>query len=250
MAVAFRSSSSLSFGNRADSGMTLPAGHVANDILVFILFVQDNDGFISVTGPSGYTAVGGSASGLLVDVDPSSFGTAEMQIWAWWKRDNGSESNPATTHLIADATAGYLGCYSGAVLSGDPTDNPNASSNQGGTPGAGAPGIDNIATGVTTAVDGSAIIGVWGVWDSYGATSPPSGMTERLELIALYVADEIRATAGATGDKTITSATTGGSYAAGLIALEAEPAAATGVPIITAVGQEPAAMIWNWDGIF
>jgi hypothetical protein len=61
-----------------------------------------------------------------VDVDPSSFGKAEMQIWAWWKRDNGSESNPATTHATADATGGYLGFNSGVALSGDPTDNRGA----------------------------------------------------------------------------------------------------------------------------
>jgi hypothetical protein len=53
VAVAFRSWLSLGFGSRADFGMTLPAGHVADDILLFLLFVQDNDGLITVTGPSG-----------------------------------------------------------------------------------------------------------------------------------------------------------------------------------------------------
>ena len=216
MAVAHRSLTSLSFGARTNSTLSAPAGLADNDILLLILGMQTTAGTVPTpTAPAGFSPVGGGdANGLVIYVDPAG-GSAndEMGIYAWYKRASSESGSYTVTHASC-TTFGYLGAYTGGATSGNPTDNPNASGNSG------TGGGSMTATGVTTAVDGSLIVFAGLVWDSIGATTPPTGMTERLELIAAYVADEVRATAGATGNRVTTSGPAGNGWAAALITIE------------------------------
>jgi hypothetical protein len=98
MAIAFRAlgtTSKVASGNLAAVG--LPAGHVANDILVLFTSQQDNV-VCSVTGWTRISGVNNSTN-------------CRQEIWV--KRDNGSESAPTVTHASGGVTNAVIAAYSG-----------------------------------------------------------------------------------------------------------------------------------------
>jgi hypothetical protein len=236
MAVAHRSLASLGFGTRTNSTVAAPSGIVDGDILVYILALANDTAFVSVTPPTGFTACGGSVSGILVDLDPAFTPDTggEEQLYVWWKRASSESGSYTATHASTETEACVI-AYSGAVASADPTDNPNASSNQG---------INNatlIATGITTAVDGSMVIFIACSWDDMPTNTPPTGttptFTERLEAATnlLYVADGVMTTAGATGNKTITGPAAQ-AWGGALVVIEAPAAGGATAKNLAALG--------------
>lgn len=112
---------------------TLPAGHTTDDIL--LLFVQTSNQ--TVTAPAGWTQLGPAVG----------FGTAaaagSMRLTTFWKRHDGSESDPTVSdpgdHAIAQIMA-----IRGCVSTGDPflnigTARKTTASTTGTAPGGGTP---------------------------------------------------------------------------------------------------------------
>lgn len=79
-------------------------------------------------------------------------------------------------------------------------------------------GATRTWTGLTTAVDNAVVIAFGSDWaDTTNDLTPPSGMTERQDLTLSYIASEMRATAGATGNRshTCNTAPLSGGYVGG-----------------------------------
>ncbi|NTW89455.1 MAG: hypothetical protein HGB37_00895 [Candidatus Moranbacteria bacterium] len=128
----------------------LPAGHVANDIL--ILFVQsDNE---AVTAPAGYTQIGPQhGSGT----NATALGN---RLAMFWKRDSGSESAP-TVADSGDHTFAVIAAFSGCPTTGDPfkyiAGGEKSTASVTGTASGGQTTIDNslVVVAFANSVDGA-----------------------------------------------------------------------------------------------
>lgn len=205
---AVRSTSSLTSGTRANSTITAPSGIQNGDKLIYILSIGGPAG-PTATAPSGFTALPGY---------PMAYSRPDpwtVRIYAWEKTASSESGSYASTHASA-STEGFMYAVSSAGnVSPNPTTNVGASGSAAGP---------ITATGLTTPANGALVIYVAGSWNDIGPTSPPTGttptFTERRDAGVLYVADGILATAGATGDKSITAATTfQAAWAASLISI-------------------------------
>lgn len=213
MPAAFGSGSTLAAGTRTNSTITAPASIANGDVLLYILSIGGAAG-PTATPPAGFAIVDASWPMAYSRPDPWA-----VKVYAWWKIASGESGNYAATHSSA-ATEGYIYRITGADATPiNPT--PTKTEDSNNVPEEGT----LTAPGLTTPVDGSMVISVYGVWDTLGASTPPAGttptFTERKDSGALYVADGILATAGATGDKSITMTPNQQAWAAGLISIEA-----------------------------
>lgn len=184
MAAAFRSITSLSGATRTNSTLTAPSGLSNDDILVLILYMENN---ITPTPPTGF-AQWSQANNSTIDT------------WIWWKRASGESGSYTTTHASA-WTEGALLAVSGATTSGTPED-PAPSANTGNS-------TTITATGITTTLNDDLIIFV-GASFTTGSYTPPTGttptFTERYDGAGdLNVDTGGWASHGATGNKTQTS---------------------------------------------
>lgn len=107
MAVAFRAIGTVkaNTGNGNITSIGLPAGHVANDILVLVIHAADN---VVCTVDQSYT------------LKLAKNGTATIRQEVWWKRDGGAEVAPTVTHALGDMAIARICAYSGCTTSGDP----------------------------------------------------------------------------------------------------------------------------------
>jgi hypothetical protein len=209
MAVTFRSDSSLAYTSRTNTTITAPAGIQDDDVLLIIFEVGGNPP-TTPTPPSGFTSVGGSYP---INRTPGGF---SVDTYAWYKVANGETGDYTVTHATASTTA-YMLAASGADTA-DPI--------EPAPTGQSALSTTAVAPGLTTATDDSLVVFWAGSFDVLGAVTPPSGstptFTERMDSASsiLYVATGVMATAGATGDKTVTVSQD--PYGAGLIAIAAD----------------------------
>ena len=219
MAAAVRAITSLALGNRTNSTLTAPAGLANDDILLAFLCAGDGNDQTAptVTPPSGFTLL----TGFPIQIDqPDPYATA-MRVW--WKLASSESGSYVFTHGAADSE-GVMYAISGA----DSTPiNPNATA----ATGVNTSGVCT-ATGLTTAVDGSLVIYACITWDFAGPSSPPTGttptFTERYDSGTgiFYAADGVLATAGATGDKSVTTPNAHHKWGATLVCIEAGAAVA------------------------
>jgi hypothetical protein len=142
-------------------------------------------------------------------------GSFDGRCSVWWKRATGSEPAsytwtyaPATTNV----TQGVIASYSGVINSGNPIDVSSTNSANFGGP------LTATATGVTTTQNNVKLIYTGNNWDGSATLDPPTGMTERFDGL-VYLADESRPTAGATGDRTQSLASVG-AWSAYLVGLK------------------------------
>lgn len=212
MAVAFRAiATNNPSGAAVNTNISKPTGTVDNDIMLACVYVETD---VAVTAPAGWT--------LICDLDHT---VANFDMWVYWKR----ASSEGTTYSFTHASAfeeGSIASYSGCTTAGDPQD-ATASQNQN-------TGTVETATGVTTASDGAAVVGIFACSEGVtGQSGPPTGMSERFGVDGenLYWADVIQTSAGASGDKTLATALLAGSrWGAVLVALKppATPAGGLG----------------------
>lgn len=127
-----------------------------------------------------------------------------------------------------------MGCYSGANTTSP--FNPNASITD--NPTGGVNGGTMTAPTITSAVNDSIIVGLYGCWDAIGSQSPSGGTTPTFSerhnpaTGGIYVQDGVLATAGATGAKAVTSAQSSNRpWVATLICIEAAVGGGGGVSI-------------------
>jgi hypothetical protein len=154
----------------------------------------------SITPPSGFSEVTGVATGLLIaKADPYA-----ITVRVFEKVASGESGSYAFTHASADTTGFMYNVAAAGTI--------NVGTAGTGTAWSGG-SLVITANGVTTTTADAIVICLALGWDGVGATTPPSGttptFTERLDPGVVYVADGPLAAAGATGNKTITSGTSG-----------------------------------------
>ena len=199
--VIFRSSSSAAASGKSVA-VPKPAGVLSGDVMVAIVGVRSN---ATITAPAGWTLA-----------QLTSNGTTIRQA-TYWKVATGSEPASYTfTFNASRASSGAIAAYSG-VNTTNPVD-----VFSGGT----ATSTSISAPSVTTGFNKDMIIGGFAIANS-SAISPPAGMTERTELasgssIKVEVAEAVLASAGATGVRTATAASSGANVGQ-LLALRAAP---------------------------
>jgi hypothetical protein len=175
----------------------LPSGTAENDILV--LFLETFNEAITV---SGWTEAADSPV-INTSVQPT-------RLTIFWKRAGASESAP-TTSDSGDHQAGQILGVRGCLASGDPWDDT--------TSGTQLFGLTVTVPGITTTVANALVIAAVGIqrdgagaWFSAWTNGNLTGITERMDDICIDgngggfgVATGYKATAGATGDMTVTS---------------------------------------------
>ncbi len=216
MAVAYRSSTSTTYASRTNNTLTAPTGIQNNDILV-IWFIVGGSSVITATPPAGFTVATGFPHNVAV-------GGFYVNCYVWWKVASGESGNYTVTHA-ANSSQGWIGAYSGADTTTPLTPAPTYASGTGTT---------STATGLTTSRDGSAVIFVEQDWgDNSNDLTPPTGttptFTERITgaIAIMYVADGVLATAGPTGNKSITNnnSIVANAWQAALVAIQASTTA-------------------------
>lgn len=189
----FQSVSNTSYATRTNTTVTAPSGIQDGDVLLFSLFVGGSSP-VTATPPSGFALPSGGTWPISV-ADSSGF---DGRRYVWYKIASGESGNYTATHAS--------GWSQGVMvrISGGDGAQPLATTNDG-------IGSTSTFTGLTTTTDGAMVIIIGTDWnDSSNNLSPPSGttptFTERLDVAPLhYVATGIMTTAGATGNKTMTT---------------------------------------------
>ena len=212
MAVAVRSTSSVTGGTRTNTTITAPAGITNGDVLVALMTVGAASA-PTVTPPSGFTEV--TTTGWPLTIDKSD--PWQMRVRFFWKVASGESGNYTFTHSSA-YTEAIMYAASGANTTTPVSPNPTSASGDSTTA---------TATGLTTPVDSSLVIWVGSVWNNIGPTTPPTGTTPTFTEYfdggsggIFYSAAGVMTTAGATGNKAVSNV--GGSYwVAGLISIQA-----------------------------
>ena len=145
----------------------------------------------------------------------------------WWKRAASEAGDYTFTHSAARATHGYMACYSGANTTTAIDPAATALSGKGGD-------AINTATGLTTTADNTMLVFAGSDWgDTANDLTPPTGFDERLDVAPLvYLADDIQAAIGASGNKTMTcNSVSGNPRFAWLVPLVPAPEPPSGHPI-------------------
>jgi hypothetical protein len=229
MAVAYRSSSTVSGGTRSNTSFTAPSGIANNDILVILMLVGNST---TATAPSGFS----TASGFPISYTWTSVDVTVLRLYVFYKVASSESGNYATTHGSA-YTEGVMYAFSG----GDTTTPISPTPVTGFSNGNAGDGATLTVTTITPSVDNSMVIWVGATWDDFGAANPPTGttptFTERYNpttASSFYVAEGVLGTAGATGSKSVTStqATDRPQARAMLVVQAAGGAAATWGPLL------------------
>jgi hypothetical protein len=222
----FSSLSWAGYSNKdAGTSVAKPSGTLDGDLLIAHWLI----GAGNLVDPTGVAAPAGWTFIAATDVhDPGGF---RGQFRAFWKRADNEPAEYNFRHDGVHTTELAITCYSGVDTVGT-IEAVSVNSNT-------APPVEstNVATafGVTTTSDATLLIWSGHNWDGTGTLAPPTGMTERFDGV-VYVADEDRPVAGATGDRTQTLASKY-PWAALLIAVkgEAEEVTASGDVSLTSV---------------
>ena len=197
----------LAGATRANSTVTKPTGTASGDLLLCGLYCELGSAQ-TVTVPSGFTEI-------TTVFDPSE----DFRIVLAYRHADGTEgASFAWTH-ISTWTNAFCWRLTGTVTSGSPEDATRSTNNGTGTL--------ITSTGITTATDGAALIQMAGTYSSGGFTL--STLTEYVDLDSSGVFADLQATAGASGNKTVTTGSAG--WAAMLIALK--PAAGGAASVVT-----------------
>lgn len=186
MAPAYQNQTVTNYGTRTNTPLALPSGLVNDDILAvqFLVGISGPPGSIpAVTPPAGFAAFGTQTE----VADPSSF---RLQMWLYWKRAASEASSYTFLHTAANTEAAML-VYRGAKKTGVPF-GANTSNNTGSM---------EVSTGLDiTTTQANSLLLYWAHNWSSSLGNDPSGMTQRFNHLG-YAADEVRATAGATGNR-------------------------------------------------
>lgn len=217
-AAAHRSDSATTYASRTNTTCTAPAGIADGDVLLIVFDIAAATSAPTPTAPSGFVAVSGTYP--INILDSSNF---NVGVYVWYKIASGEAGNYTVTHSTASSQ-----CYMKAV-SGGSSSQPASTTNSGSS-------SPTVALTITPAGNDALVMFVSSDWaDTANALSPPTGttptFTERLDTSVtaglLYVADGVLATAGATGNKSITNNSgVNGMWGGVLVVVEASGGAA------------------------
>lgn len=209
MAIAFRAATTLAYGLRTNSTVTVPAGTTTGDVVV-IAFDVGNTAAITPTGMSGWS---------MADVTYAAPGDPwYVHLIIYAKAWQSGESSYTITHSNGYSQASvtsWSGVDTGTIFDVTPS---TAFQNQGvgGSGNATAPSI-------TIANAGAQGITVRGSWDG-NAITPPSTWSERYDSPVLWVGEKNYASAGATGTVVVAAGNGGNDSPWGIIHAALRPA--------------------------
>jgi hypothetical protein len=213
MAITWVSGSNTTYASRANTTITAPSGIANNDVMIARIVTAASSEAPDPTAPAGWTQIGSTIDGTA--------GGFNLEARDYIKVASGESGNYTWTHSTA-SSQGWIGVFRGV----DTTTPQDATA----TANTAFDTTTTTATGLTTATDGAWLIFIGHDWaGNSNNLSPPSGMTERLDVTLTYVATQEIATAGATGNRTHTNNSGGGStFCSGrLIALRPASAGTT-----------------------
>lgn len=210
MAIAWRSNSTVSWATRTTTTFTAPAGIANDDILASVFYYSGYTPPAAPTPPSGFTLFS-----TMLDITDGSW---HIEQRLYWKRASGESGNYSFTHG-SFATFGHMAALSGCLTSGTPF---GATSVNGSTSGS-----SGVGTGITTTAANSWLLFIAADMQGTGGLTPPTGMTERRDADD-YWADQLIASAGATGNRTQTN--NGGGWGVRMVELLEQSAAAADIP--------------------
>ena len=202
-AVAFRSLSNTTYASRTNTTVTAPAGVTNNDVMI-MRFLQGRVGLeLTVTPPAGWTEIG-----TVTDIESAGF---HVYSHLYYRVASSEGASYTFTHASVSSqavVAAYSGVNTTTPLDATPTANSGLSST-------------STALGLTTVTAAAMLVFVeHDFGDIAAASSPPTGLTERLDVDISYWADAVQASAGASGNKTMTNSNTGANgFATRLVAL-------------------------------
>ncbi|MEW6513263.1 MAG: DUF6701 domain-containing protein [Pseudomonadota bacterium] len=180
----------------------MPAGTLADDVLIATVAVRPRT--VTITPPAGWTQLQSHQS--------TNTDAASTRMTTWWRRAATGETGPYTFTL----SAGHTGVAGGIVgFSGVDTTTPIDVSGGNTTPS----GFTHQANGVTTTVNGAMLVTAFAFSSATSNWYVPGGMTEDVDVtsiappstggMALEMAHELRATAGATAARVATAESAG-----------------------------------------
>lgn len=225
--AAYRSSSAVAYASHTSTTITAPTGIQNNDILI-IFFLLGASSPPTPTPPSGFSVL----TGFPVTVTNGGF---SVSSYCWYKVASSESGNYTVTHSTSSSAA-YMVAVSGGVTTSAPT----ATTNTG-------TGSTTTMLSITTTNANSFIMAVNQDWGDFSNTlTPPSGstptFTSRLSELILFAADGVLATAGATGNKTMTNNNNGAlgtPWSGYLIKVEASTGGPTKTCTMTLLGAGP-----------
>lgn len=216
MASAFRSSNATTYASRTNTTLTAPAGIQNGDVLLIVHLTGAVTTAPTATAPSGFNLVSGTYP------VSTSAGGFNVRVNIWYKIASGESGNYTVTHSSC-SSQGYI-----CAISGGSSSQPASTTNNG------TASTTTTALTLTTAGNDALVMFVSQDWGDFtNALTPPAGTTptfsERFDTAntqssILYVADGVLASAGATGNKTITSnsgGTSNSGWSGYLVAVEA-----------------------------
>jgi hypothetical protein len=182
--ATWREDEVVTAGTAANTVLDKPSGTAEGDILIAVLSHENSP---AVTPPSGWRLIGHIDHYAQVH-----------DVYVYFKRAGGSEPTTYTWTHASNWRSGYIAAIQNASATVDPWV---------GLPNQGV-GSTGTANGVTTLGDDALVMFVSATFDDRGPLTPPSGSnptySERWDSgNNLYIATGTLATAGATGDETI-----------------------------------------------
>lgn len=193
MAAAYGSIANTATDLRTNTTISVPSGTANGDLLVLFCATANNHGSggaAAMTVPAGFTQVGTDA---LCEAGAGSSDWQGRSIVAV----RVASSEPS------NYTVNHSSCYSAGTiirLTGSGTLSVDVSSQASSASG----GSDPVtATSVTPTLSNDLLVFLGLNWNEGGST-PPSGMTERLDNTLVYVATQALASSSATGTRSVT----------------------------------------------
>lgn len=193
MAITHRATSTAGASTGTTLACTRPTGITADDIIFLDFYIET----------TGLTPAFTNGTWTLIHQTIQTGSATDFEHFRYWSRYAG-EGTTFTISWGGTSTwrsAGMLAKI-GISTAADPKD---------GTPTeqiGGASSVSAVAPGITTATNNSLVVNHMAHFRGDFTVTPPTGttptFTERVEFDAVYQADGILATAGATGDKTST----------------------------------------------
>jgi hypothetical protein len=219
VAVDYATSSTVTEATAANATYTAPTGIVDGDLLLIWQEFFSTGTVVTPTPPAGFLVVPGVTWPLVVT--PTG---ATGHVWFWFKIASGESGNYTVTHA-SSVRRGKMVRVTGADTTAPflpfPTQNVGTAS------------TTYTFLGLTTVVANTLVMVFGSDWnDTANNLTAPTGttptFTERIDIPGEYLATGVLATAGATGNKTMTNNSTavaGSGWLASMVAVQ--PVSAT-----------------------
>lgn len=188
MALSRVGGNNTTYQSRTNTTVTTVAGIANDDILVLTLFmgVGTPASVPTPTLPSGFAQAGSTVTVSNVDNFNANFRV-------YYKRASGESGDYTITHSSASTQASLQVVRGVDWAAGPWAASPTTNSGTGAT---------RTWTGLSPAVTDAMLLACAFDWaDNSNNLSPPTGMTERLDVVLTYVAEELLTASGATGNR-------------------------------------------------